>query len=69
LAPAGTLQPIIERLNQELTEIINSDAVCLQLALQYFTPAPCTPEELSQRILHEKMRWDVVIERLNLSLD
>lgn len=69
LAPAGTPQPIIERLNQELTEIINSDAVRQQLALQYFTPAPSTPQELSQRILHEKARWDVVIERLNLSLD
>lgn len=69
LAPAGTPEPIIERLNQALTEIINSDAVRQQLTLQYFTPAPSTPQALAERIQHEKNRWDAVIERLNLSLD
>ncbi|ARP96868.1 Bug family tripartite tricarboxylate transporter substrate binding protein [Bordetella genomosp. 13] len=69
LAPAGTPAPVIERLNRELATIIGSDAVRKQLALQYFTPAPSTPEALTHRIRSEKARWDAVIERLKLSLD
>lgn len=69
LAPAGTPAPVIDRLNRELATIIGSDAVRKQLALQYFTPAPSTPEALTQRIRSEKARWDAVIERLKLSLD
>ncbi len=69
LAPAGTPTPIIERLNSELARIIDSEAVRKQLLLQYFTPAPSTPEALTQRIRDEKARWDRVIESLKLSLD
>ena len=69
LAPAETPMPIIERLNSELTRIINSDTVRKQMALQYFTPAASTPEALTVRIQDEKARWDQVIQKLNLSLD
>lgn len=69
LAPAGTPAPIIERLNQELARIINSDEVRKQMAQQYFTPAPSTPQELTARMREEKARWEAVIERLQLSLD
>ena len=69
LAPAETPMPIIDRLNSELTRIINSDTVRKQMALQYFTPAPSTPEALTVRIQDEKARWDQVIQKLNLSLD
>ncbi|WP_373980708.1 tripartite tricarboxylate transporter substrate binding protein [Achromobacter sp. JD417] len=69
LAPSGTPTPIVERLNSELARIINSDAVRKQLALQYFTPAPSTPEALTARIKNEKARWDQVIDKLKLSLD
>lgn len=69
LAPAGTPAPIIERLNQELAHIINSDEVRKQMAQQYFTPAPSTPQGLTARMREEKARWDAVIERLQLSMD
>jgi tripartite-type tricarboxylate transporter receptor subunit TctC len=69
LAPAGTPAPIVERLNRELAGIINSPKVRQELALQFFTAAPSTPAELTQRIKSEKARWDEVIGRLKLSLD
>ena len=69
LAPAGTPTPVIERLNSELARIIDSPAVRKQMELQYFTPAPSTPEALTSRIKNEKARWDQVIQKLNLSLD
>jgi tripartite-type tricarboxylate transporter receptor subunit TctC len=69
LAPAGTPAPIVDRLNRELARIIDSPEVRKQFALQYFTPAPSSPDELARRIRDEKGRWDEVIERLKLSLD
>ena len=54
LAPAGTPTPVIERLNSELARIIDSPAVRKQMELQYFTPAPSTPEALTSRIKNEK---------------
>ncbi|CAM4289236.1 ABC transporter substrate-binding protein [Bordetella tumbae] len=68
-APAGTPAPIVERLNKELAQIINSDAVRKQLAQQYFTPAPSSPAELTDRIQKDQARWNAVIKRLGLSLD
>ncbi|OZI15687.1 ABC transporter substrate-binding protein [Bordetella genomosp. 7] len=69
LAPAGTPAPIVERLNRELAAIINSEAVRKQLAQQYFTAAPSTPQGLTERIQKDTARWDAVIEQLGLSLD
>lgn len=69
LAPAGTPAPIIERLNRELAAIINSEAVRKQLAQQYFTAAPSTPQGLTERIQKDAARWNAVIEQLGLSLD
>ncbi|ANN80746.1 ABC transporter substrate-binding protein [Bordetella flabilis] len=69
LVPAGTPSMIIERLNSELARIISSDKVRAQMAVQYFTPAPSSPDELTTRMRDEKARWDTVIEKLGLSLD
>lgn len=69
LAPAGTPAPIVERLNKELAQIINSDAVRKQLAQQYFTPAASSPQELTERIQKDQASWNAVIQKLGLSLD
>nr|WP_231934136.1 tripartite tricarboxylate transporter substrate binding protein [Bordetella bronchialis] len=69
LVPAGTPSGIVERLNSELARIISSDKVREQMAVQYFTPAPSSPEQLTARMRDEKARWDAVIQKLNLSLD
>lgn len=69
LVPAGTPSGIIDRLNSELARIISSDKVREQMAVQYFTPAPSSPEQLTARMRDEKTRWDAVIQKLNLSLD
>lgn len=69
LAPAGTPAPIVERLNKELAQIINSDSVRQQLAQQYFTPASSSPAALTERIEKDQARWNAVIKRLGLTLD
>jgi len=69
LAPAGTPQPIIDRLNQDLAGIIRSDSLRKLLDSQYFTAAASSPQALADFIVREKARWDEVIDRLGLSLD
>jgi len=69
LAPGGTPQPIIDRLNQVLATIISSDSVRKLLDAQYFTAAPSSAQALTELIVREKARWDAVIDRLGLSLD
>jgi len=69
LMPAGTPQPIIDRLNKELVQIIKSDEVQKQLNVQYFTAAPSTPAELTALIKKEQQTLGAVIKRLNLTLD
>ncbi len=67
--PAGTPADIVERLNKSITKILALPDVKQKMATLYFTPAPSTPAELTEMIKAEKVRWDEVINRLNLSLD
>ncbi|MBX6318720.1 MAG: tripartite tricarboxylate transporter substrate binding protein [Pigmentiphaga sp.] len=69
LMPAGTPQPIIDRLNKELVQIIKDEEVQKQLTAQYFTAAPTTPEGLTALIKKEQQVLGAVIKRLNLTLD
>ncbi|MGB6104865.1 MAG: tripartite tricarboxylate transporter substrate binding protein [Pusillimonas sp.] len=67
--PAGTPDEIVTRLNSAINGILAQDDVKQKMAALYFTPAPSTPEGLTELVVNEKKRWDEVIERLNLSLD
>lgn len=69
LAPAGTPQAIVARLHAELAELLTSDEIKEKFASQYFSTVGSTPAELTQRMKQEKIRWDAVIESLQLSLD
>lgn len=67
--PAGTPDDIVKKLNTSIRAILDQDEVRKKMAALYFTPAPSTPEALTQLVVDEKARWDEVINRLNLSLD
>lgn len=69
LAPAGTPQPIVDRLNSELVKIIHSDEVRAQFTAQYFTTVGSSPAELTTLIKKETQTLGAVIKRLNLTLD
>jgi tripartite-type tricarboxylate transporter receptor subunit TctC len=69
LVPAGTPQPIVDRLNTEIVKAIGSPQVQERMASQYFTPVGSTPAELTARILAETRTLGAVIDRLNLTLD
>ncbi len=67
--PAGTPDDIVKQLNESITKILALDDVKQKMATLYFTPAPSTPEGLTELVVNEKKRWEEVINRLNLSLD
>jgi tripartite-type tricarboxylate transporter receptor subunit TctC len=62
LAPAGTPQPIIERVSRELVAIIRSDEVRAKMLAQYFSAAGTAPEALAGLMKSERERWAKVIK-------
>ena len=69
LAPGNTPPAIIERLQKELSLIIQSDDIKAKFAAQYFTAVGSSPLELTRVMREETSRWDEVIAKLKLSLD
>lgn len=67
--PAGTPEDIVTRLNGLTKEVLAMPEVQKKIRALYFTPQWSTPEEMTAMIKSEKVRWDEVIERLELSLD
>lgn len=66
LVPAGTPQPIIQRLNQELVAILKDPAISERLGKQMFDLMPSTPEEFAAFIQSESRKWAKVIKDNNI---
>jgi tripartite-type tricarboxylate transporter receptor subunit TctC len=69
LAPGGTPPAITDRLQKELTTILQSEDIKAKFAAQYFTAIGSSAPELTRLMRQETSRWDEVIARLKLSLD
>lgn len=67
--PYNTSDDVVKRLNQEITTILQRDDIKAKLNAFYFSSEPSTPQEMTDKIIADKARWDEVIERLNLSLE
>jgi tripartite-type tricarboxylate transporter receptor subunit TctC len=66
VAPAGTPQPIIERLNRELRRIVGSEDMKQRLLDAGGDPIVSTPAEYMQNIHREETKWQSVIKKLGL---
>jgi tripartite-type tricarboxylate transporter receptor subunit TctC len=62
LAPAGTPQPILSRLQAETVQAINSADVKGVLANSGATPKSSTPEEFTAFIKAELAKWAAVVK-------
>jgi tripartite-type tricarboxylate transporter receptor subunit TctC len=62
LAPAGTPQPILDRLNAELNKALQSAKLKEAFALQGVVPKPSTPAEAAARIDSEITKWGDLIK-------
>jgi tripartite-type tricarboxylate transporter receptor subunit TctC len=66
VAPAETPKPVIKRLHQDLTAVLNNAGIREQLAAQGIESATSTPEEFSAYIRSEAAKWGKVIRAANL---
>lgn len=66
LVPAGTPRPIIDRLNKEITAVLNMADIKEFLFKQGLDVAPSTPEAFGAYIRSEKAQWEKVIKAAGL---
>ncbi len=68
-APAGTPEPVIERLHSATVELLSRDDVREQLALQGATARTDTPEGFAAFIEAETAKWAAIIESANVRME
>lgn len=69
VAPAGTPDAIVDRLNKEIRAALATDAVLGQLAKQGTQPLGSSPQDYKQYIASEIKRWGDVIKAAGVKLD
>jgi tripartite-type tricarboxylate transporter receptor subunit TctC len=69
LAPAGTPQPIVQRLNREVRAVLAEPEVRRRLAEQGADPAPMEPAAFGQRIRDDIAKWAGVIRDAGIRPD
>jgi tripartite-type tricarboxylate transporter receptor subunit TctC len=65
-APAGTPQPIIDKLNQAANEAIKSDEVVNSLKGQTVAVHGGTPDDFARHLAAEQKRWTKVVDTAGL---
>jgi len=66
---AGTPQPIIDRINRELTRIISAPAFVQRLAPAGYEVKTSTPAELAAFAASETATWRAMVQRLDLHVE
>ena len=66
IAPAGTPQEVVTRVNAELGQILRQKAIVEQLAAEGTIPVPDTSEEFSAYIKSELVRWAAIVKLANI---
>ena len=66
VAPAGTPQPIIRKLNAEIVRIMSTPAVVGYLAKEGAVPKGSSPAELAATMQAELAKWGKVVGRIKL---
>ncbi len=69
LAPAGTPQPIVDRLNAQLVAILGSAEVQERLVGQGVEPIGSTPVQLASHLKSELAKWAKVVKLSGVSVD
>ena len=69
MAPAGTPKPIIDRLNAEITQIVNSPEVKADWAKQGAVPMTMTPDQFAQYMRDDIEKWAKVVNVSGAKVD
>ena len=69
VAPAGTPQPVIDRLNAEITAALHDDQTKSSMRNLGVEPAPSKPDAFEAYIRSETQKWAKVIRQANIKID
>jgi tripartite-type tricarboxylate transporter receptor subunit TctC len=69
LAPAGTPQPIVDKLNAALRAGVDTPEVRARIAADGGDPMPSSPAEYTADIQREDARWGALIRKLGLKVE
>jgi tripartite-type tricarboxylate transporter receptor subunit TctC len=69
VAPAGTPDAIVKKLNTEIVGALNDEATKTNMRNLGVEPAPTTPEQFEAYIRSETQKWSKVIRQANIKLD
>jgi len=69
VAPAGTPEPILDRLNQEVVRILNSEMVRSALLQAGIVPTPSTRQHAVQYQKDQLKVWTTIVKDLNLKAE
>ncbi len=69
LAPAGTPKEIVNRLNAELSRIIQLPDIQERMKVQLFSTRTSTPEQFAKIIQSDLAQWSKLVKDANLQLD
>ena len=69
LAPAGTPQPVVRRLNAELVKVMHAPEMKEKLTATGTEPLTSTPEEFTAYIKREIAKWGDVIRKAGVKAD
>jgi len=68
-APAGTPNPVVNKLNQEIVRILNLPDMKERLRSHGVEPVGSTPEEFARLIKSEAVKWGKVVKALGITAD
>jgi tripartite-type tricarboxylate transporter receptor subunit TctC len=68
MAPAGTAQPLLARMNTDVRRALEQDGMKRYLAEQGMLPAHGTPDSMKQDIGTESQRWKALVARRGIKV-
>jgi tripartite-type tricarboxylate transporter receptor subunit TctC len=68
-APAGTPQPVIDRINKAVSDAALSPEGRKRLAEQGLDPVPGTPAQASAKVAEEMERWAAIVKAAGIKAD
>lgn len=68
-APAGTPQPVVDKLNQAFVAALNTEDGKRRLAEQGLSPVANTPAQATQQVAAEMKRWAGVVKAANIKAE
>src|SRR5712675_1072948 len=69
MAPMGTPQPIVDKLNAEIRKVVNAPAVKETWAKQGAVPMNMTPAEFGAYLEKDIVKWANVVKTANIKVD